>query len=78
MSRRWNGPVGTAARRPDPAQVRAQREERRRRLIADVVSDLGRDSTHERVATATGLPLGSLRWTYPTVEELRAERGIAS
>ncbi|UUW91425.1 hypothetical protein [Pimelobacter simplex] len=78
MSRRWNGPIGAATRRPDPTQVRAVREVRRRRLIAEVVSDLGGESTYERVATATGLPMGYLRWTYPTLEELRSERGIAS
>jgi hypothetical protein len=59
-------------------RIRALRETRRRRLIAEVVSDLGGDSTYEKVAAVTGIPLGYLRWTYPTVEDLRAERGFVS
>ena len=78
MSRRWNGRVNSVVRRSDPVRVRAVREMRRRILVEETVSRLGEASTHERVAHATGLPLGYLRWTYPTVEDLRAVRGAAS
>jgi DNA-binding transcriptional regulator YbjK len=77
VSRRWNGRVGSAGRRPDPVRMRALREVRRRGLVAEVVDRLSDEATHERVAAATGLPLGYLQWAYPTLDDLRAEQGVA-
>ncbi|MEO9324253.1 hypothetical protein ABFT23_12240 [Nocardioides sp. C4-1] len=49
---------------------RATRAARRTEAVADAVRDLGPDVDHVRVADVTGVPLGYLRWAYPSVADL--------
>jgi DNA-binding transcriptional regulator YbjK len=67
--RRTTGPEASSQ---DPQQRWRHRAARRALLVRQAVQDLGRagDLTHEAVAARTGLPLGQLRWAYPTVVDL--------
>ncbi|WP_380172753.1 hypothetical protein ACFEMC_01070 [Kineococcus sp. DHX-1] len=67
--RRTTGPDATGQ---DRQQRWGHRATRRALLVRDAVLDLGRSGalTHEAVAVRTGLPIGQLRWEYPTVVDL--------
>ncbi|WP_432565649.1 flavin reductase family protein [Kineococcus sp. SYSU DK003] len=54
------------------AQRRTQRAQLRAVLVANAVLALLRDGppSHQAVADRTGLPVGLLRWTYPTTADL--------
>jgi ketosteroid isomerase-like protein len=49
-----------------------QRAERVRAAMAELPS--GVPVTHESIAGATGLPIGILRWEYPTLADLTSQR----
>lgn len=69
---RRSGPGTTAGGRA--AEIGARRAERRTVLVAGAVRTLLREgpASHEAVAARTGLPLGQLRWLYPTSDDLRS------
>ena len=56
----------------DLARRRSQRAEQRALLVAEAVLVLLQEGqpSHEAVAERTGLPLGQLRWAYPTTSDL--------
>jgi hypothetical protein len=56
----------------DLARRRSRRAERRALLVAEAVRVLLQEGqpSHEAVAERTGLPLGQLRWAYPTTSDL--------
>ncbi|GAA0306298.1 hypothetical protein [Kineococcus aurantiacus] len=66
----------SARRSPERPEVlagrRSRRTERQALLVAAAVDALLREGrlTHEDVAGRTGLPLGRLRWAYPTTGDL--------
>ncbi len=75
MSQPWQGARRKSRRSEHDQRLRwAAREIRRRTMIAGAVGELGAGVTHEAVAQHTGIPLGFLRWAYPTVDDLQAGR----
>lgn len=44
------------------------REQRRRQLVAEVVLSAEGPVSHEDVARLTGLPVGYLRWAFPSLD----------
>ncbi|WP_353807724.1 riboflavin kinase [Agromyces sp. SYSU T00194] len=68
------GEWGASERRPvrDTAGAIAARRERRRDAIAEAARQAKHDGclTHEAVSERAGVPVGLLRWSYPTVGDL--------
>jgi hypothetical protein len=54
-------------------EILQRREARRSALLTAIVGSLAPgELTHETVAELSDVPVGYLRWRYPTVEDLAA------
>jgi len=57
---------------PDPSLVTAQREARHRQALRSLIGGALPPGglTHEWLADQSGIPVGYLRWRYPTIGDL--------
>jgi DNA-binding transcriptional regulator YbjK len=70
--RRQPGPVPAPTR--DPAERQRDRQGRREAAVAAGLRELrercGHPPTHQALAEHSGLPIGWLRWAYPSLEDV--------
>jgi hypothetical protein len=66
--------MGTAPRAPkDPNEILDRREAKRSARLTSIVASLSPDElTHETVAALADVPVGYLRWRYPSAGDLAA------